>query len=81
VRLHADGDTDHDVGAHLVFAREGGEAVDLLERVDDDPPHLGFYRPSQLSGRLVVAVQADPLRRETGGERDGQFAAAADVEA
>ena len=30
--------------------------------------------------RLVVAVEADPLRRHPGGQRDGQLAAGADVE-
>ena len=40
-----------------------GDPVDLVERVDDDPPDPVGQRLADLGGGLVVAVEADPLRR------------------
>ena len=53
---------------------------DLVERVEHHPADPGLDRGDQLGGRLVVAVQRDPLGREAGPQRDGQLAAAAHVE-
>ena len=46
-------------------ADERLEAVELVERVDDDPADAGVERGAQLGGRLVVAVEHDALGRET----------------
>ena len=56
------------------------EAVELVEGVDDDPPHSGLDRGAQLVGRLVVAVEHDALGREAGVERHVQLAAGGHVE-
>ena len=82
VRLDAGGDPHHHAArpspASSAISRQ---PLDLLERVDDDPPDAGLDRAPQLGDRLVVAVEADPGRVETGAQRDGQLAARADVEA
>jgi hypothetical protein len=51
-----------------------------VEGVHDDPPHPELDGPGQLGGRLVVAVEAQPLRGESGPLGDGQLAAGAHVE-
>ena len=45
VRLDADGDADHDRRADAELGGDGGEPVDLLERVDDDPAHAVARAP------------------------------------
>ena len=44
-------------------------------------PTPASTRALQLGDGLVVAVEGDPLGRESGAQRDGQFAAGADVQA
>ena len=80
VRLDADGHPHHDRGHDAELGRDGGDPVDLVERVDDDPPHPVGQRLADLGGGLVVAVEADPLRREAGALRDRQLATRAHVE-
>ncbi|TWH01886.1 hypothetical protein L615_001500000590 [Nocardioides sp. J9] len=81
VRLDAGGHPDHDGLGGAELAGDVGEALDLLEGVDDDPPDAGVHRAAQLHGRLVVAVVADPGRVDAGTQRDGQLTVAAHVEA
>jgi hypothetical protein len=80
VRLHADGHPYHHPRLDLAVARDRGQALDLLERVEHDPPDASVDRPGQLRDGLVVAVQPDPLGRHAGGERHGQLPAGTHVE-
>jgi hypothetical protein len=80
VRLHADGDPQQHPGPHAARTGQRGQPVDLVERVHDDPADPGVQRPGQLAGRLVVAVEPDPLGREAGRQRHRQLAAGAHVE-
>ena len=57
-----------------------GQAVDLLDRVDDDATHADLDGTAQLGDGLVVAVQADVLGRELGAQCDSELTAGADVE-
>ena len=81
VGLDPDGDPHHHPGRGPQPLGDLGEALDLLEGVDDDPPDPVGHGGLELGHRLVVAVHADPLPRHTGPHRDGELAARAHVEA
>ena len=49
---------------------EAAEAGDLVERVHDDAADAHLERRGELVGRLVVAVQDEPIGRDAGGEGD-----------
>ena len=77
-------DTDRDPHQHVLddAGRTGDlvEAFDLRHRVQNHVPDTGLHRGGKFVDRFVVAVQRDSLGREVGVQRDGQFAAAADVQ-
>ncbi len=81
VGLDAGGHPDHDPGGRPEVGRDLREALDLRERVHDDPAHAEGDRPAQLGVGLVVAVQPDPRHREAGPLGDAQLSRGADVEA
>ena len=80
VRLDADGDADQHVLHDAGRAGDLVEALDLGHRVQHDVPDAGLDRGGQLVDGFVVAVQRDSLGREVGVQRDGELAAAADVQ-
>ena len=80
VGLDAELDAQHDGRAQVVLGGCHGDALDLLERVDDDAPHAVRERRVDLLEALVVAVHADGLTGHLGLTGDGEFAAGADVE-
>ena len=57
-----------------------GDPLDLDDAVDDQHPDTGTDSPVDLCERLVVAVEAEAVWRDTGRERDGEFASAADID-
>lgn len=57
-----------------------GHAIDLLEAVDDDRADADGDGAVDLGGRLVVAVEAEPLGVDAGRQRHGELAAGADVD-
>ena len=83
VRLDAGRDPHQDLGP-LASGRDGlqqgAEAGDLVERVDDDAADALLQRRRQLVGRLVVAVEDEPLRRDAGRERHMELATGRHVE-
>ena len=80
VRFDADGDADQHVLDDTRLTGDGVESLDLDHRIQHDVADTGFDRGGQLGDRFVVAVQRDSLGREVRVQRDGQFAAGADVE-
>ncbi len=83
VRLDTGGDPDEDlraVRAGWAGLEKAPEPGDLVEGVDDDPADAMLQRRGQLVGRLVVAVQDEPIRRDTGGERDVELTAGSHIE-
>ena len=80
VRLDADGDPQQHRHATAVPAPGLGHPGDLVDAVDDDPADAGRHRPVDLGIALVVAVQADSLRRHPRPQGDRQLAAAAGVD-
>ena len=62
------------------LAGDVGEALDLVEGVDDDPADTELDGALELAQALVVAVEADALHREARPLGDEQLAARADVE-
>ena len=80
VRLDADGDPHENVLDDAGRAGDRVEAFDLGHRVEHDVADPGLDGRRQLVDGFVVAVQRDPLGREVGVQRDGQFAAAGHVE-
>ena len=80
VRFDTDGHAHQHVGDDTAFAGDHVEPIDLDHRVEDDVPDPGVDRSAQLVDALVVAVQCDSLRRETGAQCDGEFTTAADVQ-
>ncbi len=81
VRLDADGDPDHHLGRRCVSrAIAVSRSISSNESTTIRPTPASTARRSSGVG-LVVAVQADPLRRHAGAQRHGQLAAGADVEA
>ena len=71
-QLHAD--PTPELGTERRHARELGQVV------DDDPPDAGAHALHELVRRLVVAVEEDPLGRETRPQGRVQLAGARDVE-
>ena len=57
----------------------GDDPVDLVKRVDDDASAIGECG-TQLGDRLVIAVESDPLPRETNPLGHRQLATGADIE-
>ncbi len=80
VGLDAGGDAHQHVRLGQAAGDERLDAVELVERVDDDAPHSGLQRGCELGFRLVVAVEDDPGGREADALRDVQLAAGGDVE-
>jgi hypothetical protein len=80
VGLDADRHADHDGRDDIEFPREGDDPVDLVKRVDDDASHAIGECGTQLGDRLVVAVESDPLPRETNPLGHRQLATGADIE-
>ena len=80
VRLDPGRHPDHHPRGGAELGGDGGQAVDLVEGVDDDPPDAEADGPDQLDAALVVAVEADALHREAGPLGHRQLAARADVE-
>ena len=80
VRLDADGDAHQHV---LYDSRRGGDLIetfDLRHRVDHHVSDAGLDGRLQLIDRFIVAVQCDSISREIGMQRDGELAAAADIQ-
>ena len=75
-RRHAQQHLRHDA----VLAVQAFQAVELVERVDDDAPDAGPPSGAQLVVGLVVAVQHDALAGHVGGQRDRQLTRRRDVE-
>ena len=73
-------DPEQHLGHEPVVGVERGEAVELVEAVDDDPADAGRAGRPQLVGRLVVAVEHEPVGGHAGGERDVELAAGGHVE-
>ena len=80
VRLDADGDAHEHVLHDAGRTGDRVEAFDLGHRVEHDVPDAGLDGRGQLVDGFVVAVQRDSLGREVGVQRDGEFAATADVQ-
>ena len=83
VRLHAGRHPDQDLGplpSKCACVQNGAQAGDFVEGVDDDAADPVFERGRQFVGRLVVAVQNQPLGGDTGGQRDVLLAARRHVE-
>ncbi len=80
VRVGLDSRCDPDEDRHWI-ALHSLDAVQFVERVDNDSPDTGLDCLLQLVGRLVVAVHDEPTRRDAGSEGDLQFATGRDVEA
>ena len=83
VRLDPGGDPDHD--PRPLTESAGGDqpadAIDLVEGVRDDPTDAGVQGQLELRVALVVAVQADRPRIDSGPQGHGQLAPGADVDA
>ena len=80
VRLDPDGQPHHHVRDDASLPGDRIQPGDLVERVEHHPSDARVRGGGELGGRLVVAVQRDPLGREPRAQRDRQLAAAADVE-
>jgi hypothetical protein len=80
MRFDADGHPDQHVLDSAGLGGDGVEAFDLDHRIDHDVADPGLDGGGQLGDRFVVAMQRDPLWREVGVQRDGQFTAAAHVQ-
>ena len=80
VRLDADGDADEDRRDDAELGRDRGDALDLVEGVDDDAAHAVVEGVADLGDALVVAVQADAVARDAGPLGHGELAAGAHVE-
>lgn len=80
VGLDADGDADLHPLADAVPLGDVGDADDLLEGVEHDPPDARLDGPLDLGDGLVVAVEGDALGGHPGVQRGGQLTAGADVE-
>ena len=81
VRLDPDGHPQHDRRAHAEARRSVRQPVYLGQRVNHDPPDPGPQRAIKLGVRLVVAMQADVLRRCAGPQHDSQLTAGAGIQA
>ena len=62
------------------LGRDRGDALDLVEGVDDDAAHAVVEGVADLGDALVVAVQADPVAGDAGALGHGELAAGAHVE-
>ena len=62
-------------------SRRGGDPLDLDQAVEHDDADAHLHGTVDLGHRLVVAVEAESLRRDSGGERDGELSPAAHVDA
>ena len=80
VRLDPDSETNVDVLDDAGLARDGIEALDFGDRVQDDVPDTDFDRRGQFRDGFVVAVEGNPLRREASVQRDGELAAGGHIE-
>ena len=80
VRLDADRHPHQHVLHAAVVAGDPVQPGDLVVRVQHDRADAGRDSRGELGGRLVVAVQRDPLGREVRTQRDRQLAAAAHVQ-
>ncbi len=77
-------DADRHANQHVLDDACGSgdriESFDLGHRVEHDVPDPGLDGRGEFIDGFVVAVQRDPLGREVGVQRDGEFAATAHVE-
>ena len=80
VCLHPDLGADHDRRFNAELRGQGGKTRDLGRGVQHDLADTDLQRLRELVIGLVVAVQREPMRREPGRQRDGEFAAGAHVE-
>ena len=81
VGLHARRDPDEYLLLDAARVGQRRETIHLLEAVDDDASDARVEALGQLERRLVVAVDIDALHREARAQREGELAAARDVEA
>ena len=80
--VHARGHAHHHrCGRSPALLDQRREALDLDERVDDDPAHAVLERSRELVVGLVVAVQADVRTRDARAQRDRELAARRGVHA
>ena len=80
VRLHPHRHPHHDVLNDSGVAGDDVEAVDLGHRVHDDTSDAGLDRVGEFVEGFVVAVQSDPLGRESGVQGHREFPSTGDVE-
>src|SRR6478735_2137535 len=80
VGLDPHGDTDEDRRDDTELGGNRGDALDLVEGVDDDAAHAVVEGIADLGDALVVAVQADPVAGDAGALGHGELAAGAHVE-
>ena len=71
-------DSRRDARKHALH-RRGACTVELLDRVEHDIGGAGFRGRAQLLVRLVVAVDDEPLGRNTGGLGEPELAQCRDV--
>src|SRR5690606_38272850 len=72
--VHTRRNADHDGRDDARLGREISDALDLAERVDDDPSDPCVARRTDLRVGLVVAVQADLSGGYASAQRDGELA-------
>ena len=77
---HTRCDPQHHLGREAVLGMQADQAVQLVERVDDDPADPISTRHTQLGLGLVVAVENQPISRDTCDDRCMQLATAGNVE-
>ena len=80
VRFDARGHAHEHAGSRKTARDERLDAVELVDAVDDEPPHAELEREPQLELRLVVPVEHHPLGRKAGSVRDVRLTAGRDVE-
>jgi len=80
MRLHPGGDAHHHASMPVVGLAEFDDPVQLVQRIDDDPPDSRVQSRRQLVDTLVVAVHADPGRIEPGLQGGRQLTCRTDVE-
>ena len=80
VRLHTHGDPDEDILDHAESAGDLIETFDLDHGVEHHVLHARGDREFELVRRFVVAVQGDPIGRETRTQRHRQLAGRTHIE-
>ena len=81
VRLDADGDADEHRRDDAELGGDGGDALDLVEGVDDDAARRRTRRAARISATLLLLpCRPMPIARDAGADGDGELAARAHVE-